>query len=139
MPADAGIAPDAAVRSGRLATIRLPLFLFVLTEGWRAHFCPCTSRELVTTAGHAPEPTTLIGLPISVCLCFRGGSPLAGGLADRHGAKTDIYRRRSTVGRWLCLGGSHPTICGNLRWRALSCHRLRGRPAAGLLACDSRR
>lgn len=86
LPATAGIAPDAAVRSGRLAAIRLPLFLFILTEELTRAFLPLHIRELVATAGHAGQ-TTLIGLPISVyMLCFAVATPLAGGLADRHGA-----------------------------------------------------
>lgn len=86
LPAATGITPGAAARSSRLAAIRLPLFLFILTEELTRAFLPLHIRELVATAGHAGQ-TTLIGLPISVyMLCFAVATPLAGGLADRHGA-----------------------------------------------------
>lgn len=75
-----------AARAGRLAAIRLPLFLFILTEELSRSFLPLHIRELAPAAGHAAQ-ATLIGLPISVyMICFAVATPLAGGLADRHGA-----------------------------------------------------
>ena len=70
LPDSATLKAAAAARPARLAAIRLPLFLFILTEELTRSFLPLHIRELAIAASRAGE-TTLIGMPISVyMLCF---------------------------------------------------------------------
>lgn len=86
------------IEASPLDAVRLPLFLFILTEELTRAFLPLHIRELAL-AGDGPARS--VGLPITVyMLAFALATPFAGGLADRYGAK-----RVFNLGCGLALAG----------------------------------
>jgi MFS family permease len=77
------------VRGNRLAAIRLPLFLFILTEELTRSFLPLHIRELASSSAATGlfGANTATGLPMTVYMIFFAlATPFSGMLADRHGA-----------------------------------------------------
>lgn len=89
--AKAGVDTQAAqsAAGSRLATLRLPLFLFILTEELTRSFLPLHIRDLaasstVTGFGGA---TAAASVPMTVYMIFFAlATPFSGALVDRHGA-----------------------------------------------------
>ena len=108
----AGDGATMSQRGTRLATIRLPLFLFIMTEELTRSFLPLHIRELAasTTAADVFGVSTAIGLPMTVYMVFFAlATPFSGVLVDRHGA-----RRVFVFGALLtALGFGWATVTGD--------------------------
>lgn len=93
----------------RLQALRLPLFLFILTEELSRACLPLYLRSFAEQAGLRPEAA--VGVPIAVYMaCFALATPFAGGWADRWGAARVFAAgvALTVVGfAWMALAGAY--------------------------------
>lgn len=125
----AGPTPTAG---DRLASLRLPLFLFILTEELSRAFLPLYFKGF---AGGLPGigPETEAGLPIAVyMLCFALATPFAGRWADRWGVA-----RVFAAGVLLSVAGFAWTALAGNYWQLLPARALCAWGyATGTMACQ---
>lgn len=106
----------------RLQSLRLPLFLFILTEEMSRAFLPLYIKSFATGGGILGRETE-VGLPIAIyMLCFALATPFAGRGADRWGVA-----RIFAAGVGLTLAGFLWTALVSSYWELL--------PARALCAC----
>ncbi len=117
--ADRGTMGGAAAAVARLQAIRLPLFLFILTEELSRACLPLFLRSLAELTGGL-RPETAVGIPIAVYMaCFALATPFAGTWADRWGAT-----RTFTVGVVLTIIGFAWTALAGDYWQTLPARAL---------------
>lgn len=128
-----GVLPGGdAGRAERLQSLRLPLFLFILTEEMSRAFLPLYIQSFASGAGWLGRETE-VGLPIAIyMLCFALATPFAGRWADRWGTA-----RVFTAGTVLTLAGFLWTALAGSYWELLPARALCAWGyATGTMACQ---
>lgn len=127
-----GALPGMAGRDERLQSLRLPLFLFILTEEMSRAFLPLYIQSFAT-GGYFFGSEAEVGLPIAVyMLCFALATPFAGRWADRWGTA-----RIFAVGTGLTLAGFLWMALAGSYWELLPARALCAWGyATGTMACQ---
>lgn len=128
-----GALPGAAGAAARPESLRLPLFLFILTEELSRAFLPLYLKGFAADAAGMIGAETAVSLPIAVyMLCFAVATPFAGRWADRWGAD-----RVFALGAGLAVAGFAWTALCGAYWQLLPARALCAFGyATGTMACQ---
>lgn len=107
-------APMANTTGAGAQSVRLPLFLFILSEELTRAFLPLFFRDIAGAGGMALN--TAVSLPISVYMIFFAlTTPYAGGWADRFGPHRVFALGTLLAGSgflWMAMTGNYWAVLG---------------------------